>query len=185
MNTAVPLANRLKTLISSEHIQRRIREMGEEITRDYRGRPLHLVCILKGASIFLADLLRALDLDVSVDFISVSSYKKGTNSTGEVQITKDLDHPLEGREVLLVEDIADTGLTLNYLYNLLQSRGPRSLHIVALLDKPSRRLQPVDLKYRGFEIPNAFVVGYGLDYGERYRQLPDVCMLETPDGMLV
>ncbi len=185
MNTAVPLANCLKTLVSAEQIHKRVGEMGAEITRDYRGHPLHLVCILKGASVFLADLLRALDLDVSIDFISVSSYKKGTNSTGEVQITKDLDHPLEGKHVLLVEDIADTGLTLNYLYNLLLSRGPASLHVVALLDKPSRRLQPIDLKYVGFAIPNAFVVGYGLDYAERYRQLPDVCILETPEGILV
>ena len=185
MNTAVPLSNGLKTLISGEQIQKRIGEMGAEITRDYRGRPLHLVCILKGACIFLADLLRVLDLDVSVDFIAVSSYKKGSNSTGEVQITKDLDHPLEGRDVLIVEDIADTGLTLNYLYHLLESRRPNSLKIVALLDKPSRRIQPVDVRYVGFEIPNAFVVGYGLDYGERYRQLPDVCVLETPEGILV
>lgn len=185
MNTAVPLASQLKTLISGEQIRQRIREMGEQISRDYHGRQIHLICILKGASIFLSDLVRALDLDVSVDFIAVSSYKKGSTSTGEVQITKDLDHPLDGRDVLIVEDIADTGLTLNYLYNLLQSRGPRSLHIVALLDKPSRRIQPVSLKYVGFEIPNAFVVGYGLDYGERYRQLPDVCVLETPAGVLV
>lgn len=158
--------------------------MAAQIGRDYGGRQLHLVCILKGASIFLADLLRALELDVSVDFIAVSSYKKGTNSTGEVQITKDLDTPLEGRDVLIVEDIVDTGLTLNYLYHLLESRGPRSLRIVALLDKPSRRLQPVDVAYVGFEIPDAFVVGYGLDYGEQYRQLPDVCVLETPEGIL-
>ncbi len=185
MNTAVPLANSLKTLISQEQIRRRIREMGAQITSDYQGRPLHLVCILKGACVFLADLVRSLDLDVSLDFIAVSSYKKGSNSTGEVQITKDLDHPLEGRDVLIVEDIADTGLTLNYLYNLLESRGPNSLKIVALLDKPSRRIQPVNVQYIGFEIPNAFVVGYGLDYSERYRHLPDVCVLETPEGILV
>ena len=163
----------------------RASEMGAEIGRDYQGRPLHLICILKGACIFLSDLLRALDLDVSVDFIAVSSYKKGSNSTGEVQITKDLDQPLEGRDVLIVEDIVDTGLTLNYLFNLLASRGPSSLAIVALLDKPSRRIQPVAVRYIGFEIPNAFVVGYGLDYGERYRHLPDVCVLETPEGVLV
>lgn len=184
MDTTVPVSKGLKVLLTGEQIQRRIREMGAEIARDYRGRPLHLVCILKGACIFLSDLLRALDLDVSVDFIAVSSYKKGSNSTGEVQLTKDLDFPLEGRDVLIVEDIVDTGLTLNYLYNLLQSRRPRSLKIVALLDKPSRRVQPVDVRYIGFEIPNAFVVGYGLDFGEQYRQLPGVCVLETPEGVL-
>lgn len=158
--------------------------MGGKISRDYAGKPLHLVCILKGASVFLGDLLRSLELDVSIDFIAVSSYKRGTSTTGEVQLTKDLDFPLEGRHVLIVEDIVDTGLTLNYLYHLLQSRGPSSLKIATLLDKPSRRIQPIDVDYIGFEIPDAFVVGYGLDYGERYRQLPDVCVLQTSEGVL-
>jgi hypoxanthine phosphoribosyltransferase len=182
--TAVPLGDCLKTLITEEQIRKRIREMGATISRDYAGTALHLVCILKGASMFLADLLRSLELDVSIDFIAVSSYKRGTTTTGEVQLTKDLDFPLEARDVLIVEDIVDTGVTLNYLYHLLQSRAPRSLKIASLLDKPSRRLQPIDVHYIGFEIPDAFVVGYGLDYGERYRQLPDVCVLETPNGVL-
>ncbi len=181
---AIPLGDCLKTLISSEQIQTRVREMGAQISRDYAGRALHLVCILKGASVFLGDLLRSLELDASIDFIAVSSYKKGTTTTGEVQLTKDLDYPLEGRHVLIVEDIVDTGLTLNYLYNLLLSRGPNTLKIATLLDKPSRRIQPVTVDYVGFEIPDAFVVGYGLDYCERYRQLPDVCVLHTTEGVL-
>lgn len=184
MSATVSLPAGVKILLSSEQIQQRVREMGVQITRDYQGKSVHLVCILKGASMFLADLLRALNLDVSIDFIAVSSYHKGSNSTGEVQITKDLDFPLEGREVLIVEDIVDTGLTLNYLYQLLQSRGPRSLKIATLLDKPSRRIQPIHVDYIGFEIPNAFVVGYGLDYGERFRHLPHVCVMETPEGIL-
>lgn len=184
MSATVSLPSGLRVLLSSEKIQQRVREMGAQINRDYQGRPIHLVCILKGASMFLADLLRVLELEVSLDFIAVSSYHKGSNSTGEVQITKDLDFPLEGREVLIVEDIVDTGLTLNYLYQLLQSRGPRSLRIATLLDKPSRRVQTVHVDYIGFEIPNAFVVGYGLDYGERYRQLAHVCTMETPEGLL-
>jgi len=181
---AWPRKGRLKVVLSEEQIQRRIAELGAQISRDYQGRQLHLVCILKGASMFLADLMRTLQVEVSIDFIAVSSYGKGTNSTGEVQLTKDLDFPLEGRDVLIVEDIVDTGLTLNYLYGLLKSRGPNSLRIVALLDKPSRRIQPVALDYVGFEIPDAFVVGYGLDYAESYRQLRDVCILETPQGIL-
>lgn len=179
--SSASVRNGLRVLLTHEQIQQRITAMAAQISRDYAGRRLHLVCILKGACIFLADLLRQLDLDVSIDFIAVSSYKKGTNSTGEVQLTKDLDFPLEGRDVLLVEDIVDTGLTLNYLLQLLLSRGPRSLRIVTLLDKPSRRLQAVDVHYVGFEIPDAFVVGYGLDFAERYRQLPDVCVIEKEE----
>jgi hypoxanthine phosphoribosyltransferase len=181
---AIPRGDCLRTLISEDRIQARIREMGAQISRDYAGKQLHLICILKGASMFLADLLRCLELDVSMDFIALSSYKKGSTTTGEVQLTKDLDFPLDGRDVLIVEDILDTGLTLNYLYHLLLSRSPRSLKIVTLLDKPSRRIQPVSVDYVGFEIPDAFVVGYGLDYGEQYRQLPEVCVLETSEGVL-
>ena len=174
----------LKVLIPEREIAGRIAALGAQISREYEGQPLHLVCILKGAAIFLADLVRALGVEVSVDFIAVSSYKKGSTTAGEVQLTKDLDHPLQGRHVLMVEDIVDTGLTLNYLYHLLQSREPASLKIVTLLDKPSRRIQPIAMDYIGFQIPDAFVVGYGLDYGERYRQLRDVCVLETPEGLL-
>jgi hypoxanthine phosphoribosyltransferase len=184
VSTPVTLGNGLRVLLSRQQIQQRVAELGAEITRDYRGRPLHLICILKGACIFLSDLIRALALDVSVDFIAVSSYKNSTSNSGEVQLTKDLDAPLAGRDVLLVEDILDTGLTLNYLQHLLESRGPSSLRIAALLDKPSRRVRAVAAHYVGFDIPDAFVVGYGLDYGERYRQLPDVCVIETPEGVL-
>ena len=167
----------LTPLLPHEQIQQRIAEMGAQITRDYAGRSVHLIGILKGACIFLSDLARAIELPVSVDFIAVSSYGKGTNTTGEVRITKDLDTSIEGLDVIVVEDIVDTGLTLNYLRNLLESRGPRSLKIATLLDKPSRRLQAVDVEYTGFVIPNAFVVGFGLDYAERYRNLRDVCVL--------
>ncbi len=179
MSASVSSADGLKVLLLSEQIQQRVHAIGAQINGDYRGRLLHLVCILKGASIFLADLLRTLELEVSLDFIAVASYHKGSSSSGEVQITKDLDLPVEGRDVLIVEDIVDTGLTLNYLYHLLESRGPRSLKIVTLLDKPSRRLLPIRADYVGFEIPDSFVVGYGLDYGERYRQLPHICVLEN------
>jgi hypoxanthine phosphoribosyltransferase len=172
----------LTKLLERAAIDARVAEMGQQITRDYQGRPVHLIGILKGACIFLSDLSRAIDLTVSFDFMAVSSYGKGTKSTGEVRITKDLDTSIEGLDVIIVEDILDTGLTLNYLRHLLESRGPRSLKIAALLDKPSRRIQAVDAEYIGFTIPDAFVVGYGLDYAERYRNLRDVCVLNTGDG---
>ena len=171
-------ARELTPLLSREDIDRRIAEIGRQITEEYAGRRLHLVCILKGASLFLADLARAIELQVSLDFMAVSSYGKGTNTTGEVRINKDLDASIENQDVIIVEDIVDTGLTLNYLRNLLESRKPRSLKIATLLDKPSRRIQPVAVEYIGFTIPDAFVVGYGLDYAERYRNLRDVCVLD-------
>jgi len=178
------VGNGLKILLSREQIQTRIAELGAQITGDYAGKRLHLVCILKGACMFLSDLLRTLEVDTSIDFIAVSSYKNGSSTTGEVQLTKDLDFPLDKREVLIVEDIVDTGLTLSYLKDLLASRHPNSLKIVTLLDKPSRRIQPIEVDYIGFEIPDAFVVGYGLDYAERYRQLPHICVVETAAGLL-
>ncbi len=171
----------LTPLLERSAIERRIADMGAEITRDYAGRSVHLIGILKGACIFLSDLARAIDLPVSLDFIAVSSYGKGTDTTGEVRITKDLDNSIEGLDVIVVEDIVDTGLTLNYLRNLLASRRPHSLKIATLLDKPSRRIQPVEVEYTGFVIPNAFVVGYGLDYAERYRNLRDVCVLHLEE----
>jgi len=172
------LPSELTPLLSRQDIDRRIAEMGAQITADYAGRQVHLICILKGASLFLADLSRAIDLHVSIDFMAVSSYGKGTKTTGEVRITKDLDAAIQNMDVIIVEDIVDTGLTLNYLRNLLENRGPRSLKIATLLDKPSRRIQPVTVEYIGFTIPDAFVVGYGLDYAERYRNLRDVCVLD-------
>jgi len=154
--------------------------MGAEIDKDYPDGALHLVCILKGACFFLADLARAIERDVVIDFMGISSYGRGTTTSGAVKLTKDLDQAVENAHVLLVEDIVDTGLTLNYLMNVLQQRKPRSIRIAALLDKPERRQRPVKVSYVGFEIPDEFVVGYGLDFGERYRNLQDVCVLEGP-----
>ena len=172
----------LKVLLRKSQIRRKVRHLARQIEHDFHGEPLHLVCILKVACIFLADLLRELELPVSVDFIAVSSYGKGSLPSGEVRITKDLDHSIEGLNVIIVEDILDTGLTLNYLYRILQSRKPKALKIAALLDKPARRLKEVPVDYIGFKIPDAFVVGYGLDYGERYRNLPDVCILPAVEA---
>ena len=173
-------ANTLRLLLSSQQIQKRIQEMGAQIDKDYPDGALHLVCILKGACFFLADLARAIDRDVVIDFMGISSYGRGTTTSGAVKLTKDLDQAVENAHVLLVEDIVDTGLTLNYLTNVLQQRKPRSIRIAALLDKPERRQRPVTVSYVGFEIPDEFVVGYGLDFGERYRNLRDVCVLEGP-----
>ena len=172
----------VKVLLRGTAIRRRVRALARQIERDYKGESLHLICILKGACIFLADLLRELRLPVSVDFVAISSYGKGSLPSGEVRINKDLDQSIEGLNVIIVEDILDTGLTLNYLYRILQSRKPKSLKIAALLDKPARRLKEVPVDYVGFKIPDAFVVGYGLDYGERYRNLPDVCVVPTVEA---
>ncbi len=162
----------LEVLITTDQLQTRIREMGAEITRDYAGRRPELICVLKGAMLFMSDLMRTIDLNLSIDFIAVSSYGKGTNSTGEVRIIKDLDEPLEGRDIILVEDILDTGLTLSYLARSFRSRGATSIRIATLLNKPERRKVEVNPDYCGFNIPDKFVVGYGLDYAERYRNLP-------------
>jgi hypoxanthine phosphoribosyltransferase len=171
---------KLRVLIPSEKIQARIRELGEQITRDYPDGNLHMICILKGACFFLTDLARAMKRDVSVDFMGISTYGKGKTSSGEVKVTKDLDISIEGADVLIVEDIVDSGITLNYLMHLLEQRRPRSIRIAALLDKPDRRLRPVHANYVGFKIPDEFVVGYGLDYAEKYRNLDDICVLDEP-----
>jgi hypoxanthine phosphoribosyltransferase len=167
-----------EVLLDSKSIQKRVRELGAQITRDYQGKTPHLIGILKGASIFHADLVRSIDLGVSFDFIAVGSYGASTKSSGEVRILKDLDESLEGRDVLLVEDILDTGLTLHYLLQNLESRGPRSLKVVSLLNKPSRREIEVPVDYIGFDIPDQFVIGYGLDFNQRYRNLPGICILK-------
>ncbi|HWB86554.1 MAG TPA: hypoxanthine phosphoribosyltransferase [Bryobacteraceae bacterium] len=167
----------LPVLIPAERIQARIRELGEQISRDYPDGNLHLIAILKGACFFLADLARAIHRDVFVDFMGISSYGRGKSTSGEVRVTKDLDILLEGADVLIVEDIVDSGVTLNYLVHVLEQRHPKSVRIVALLDKPERRLRPVNVTYVGFQIPDKFVVGYGLDFAERYRNLDDVCVL--------
>ncbi len=171
-------------LLNAETIQRRVREMGSQITADYQGRVPHLIGILKGATIFHADLLRAIDLTVSVDFMAVASYGSGTRSSGEVRILKDLDESVEEKDVLLVEDIVDTGLTLHYLMENLLSRNPKSLRVVTLLSKPSRRLIAVDADYVGFDVPDRFVIGYGLDYDQMYRNLPYICELILPPGVI-
>jgi len=168
----------LRVLISSDRIQTRIRELGEQISRDYPDGRLHLICILKGATFFMSDLARAMKRDVYVDFMGISTYGKGKTSSGEVKVTKDLDISLEGADVLVVEDIVDSGVTLTYLLHVLQQRKPRSIRIAALLDKPERRLRPVSVAYVGFRIPDEFVVGYGLDFDEKYRNLDDICVLE-------
>ncbi len=165
-------------VIEAEAIRKRVRELGEQITRDYLGKSLHMICILKGACVFHADLMRNIDLGLSFDFIAVGSYGSGTKSSGEVRILKDLDESVEGRDVLLVEDILDTGLTLHYLLLNLESRGPKSLRIATLLNKPSRRQIQVQADYIGFDIPDQFVIGYGLDYRQRYRNLPDIRVLQ-------
>src|SRR5512145_1240155 len=164
----------MRVLIPHDQLQSRIAEMGREIARDYAGREPHLVGVLKGACTFMTDLCRAIDLPLTLDYIAVSSYGAATKSSGEVKLVKDLDQGLDGRDLLVVEDIVDTGLTLNYLMNLLRARGPRTLKVAALLSKPSRRLVEVKVDYVGFSIEDHFVVGYGLDYNERYRNLKDI-----------
>jgi len=170
----------LRVLLSAGQIRERIAELGKQITVDYPGETLQLICILKGACFFLADLARAIERDIRVDFMGISSYGKGKTSSGEVRVTKDLDISLEDSHVLVVEDIVDSGVTLNYLIHLLEQRRPKSIRIAALLDKPDRRLRPVHVSYVGFKIPDEFVVGFGLDYAEKYRNLNDICVLEEP-----
>ena len=168
----------LRVLISSDKIQARIRELGEQISNDFPSGNLHLICILKGACFFLTDLARAMKRDVFIDFMGISTYGKGKTSSGEVRVTKDLDISLEGADVVIVEDIVDSGVTLNYLLHVLEQRKPRSIRIAALLDKPERRLRPVHVSYVGFQIPDHFVVGFGLDHAEKYRNLDAICVLE-------
>ena len=169
----------MKVLLSSDQIQARILEMGKEIAADYQGREPHLVGVLKGACPFMTDLAQAIELPLTLDYIAVSSYGKATKSSGEVKLVKDLDQGLDGRDLVVVEDIVDTGLTLNYLVNLLRARGPRSLKVAALLSKPSRRLVEVKVDYIGFSIEDHFVVGYGLDFAEQYRNLPHIAVLRS------
>ncbi len=169
----------LEILIPTEKIQQRVGELGKQISEDYDGKTIHLICVLKGAYTFLADLGRTLEVPTTMDFLAVSSYGKDTNTSGEVQLTKDLDSGLESKDVLIVEDIADTGLTLRYLYNMLKARNPASLKVAAFLVKPARRQVEVPLDYVGFEIPDRFVVGYGLDFDQKYRHLPYVAALDS------
>ncbi len=174
------MSDQLRVLVSASEIQRRVQELGKEIDADYPEGPIYLVAILKGSFVFLADLSRAIKRhSVRIEFMGISSYGKNKTSSGQVRVTKDLDVNLEGRNVLVVEDIIDSGVTLTYLSRILEQRKPASLRIVTLLDKPERRISPVEIKYVGFKIPDEFVVGYGLDYAEDYRNLPNICVLSA------
>jgi len=168
-----------RPFLTAQQIRTRVEEMGVQITTDYPDGPIYLIAILKGAFIFMADLARAIKTPTRIEFIGISSYGRGKTSSGEVKVTKDLDVSIEGHHVLVVEDIIDSGVTLTYLVNLLKQRKPKSIRIATLLDKPDRRLRPVDVAYVGFQIPDEFVVGYGLDFAEDYRNLGDICVLEN------
>jgi len=166
-----------RILISEDQIKARIKELGKQISEDYKGEPLVMVCTLRGATLFFADLIREVNADLEIDFISVSSYFSGTKSTGEVKMVKDLSTSIGDKNVIVVEDIVDTGTTLSYLTKLLEARGPKSLKVCSLLDKPSRRKVEFDADYVGFTIENEYVVGYGLDYAQKMRNYKDVCVL--------
>lgn len=171
----------LEVLVSEEQIRQRIKELGAQITQDYAGLNPLLIGVLKGACFFLSDLMRAIDTKLGIEFMAISSYGSSTRTSGEVRIMKDLDVPIEGRHILVVEDIVDTGLTLSYLLANLESRGAASVKLAALLDKHERRQREVRIDYLGFPIPDEFVVGYGLDFAERYRNLPFIAVLKNPD----
>ena len=172
------MAEKIRVLIPEEEVDARIREIGEQISRDYAGKELHLVCVLKGGIFFLCELAKRITVPVSLDFMSVSSYGGETSSSGVVKIVKDLDESIQGKDVLIVEDIVDSGRTLSYLREMMLDRKPASLHICTLLDKPDRRVVDVNVDYVGFQIPDEFVVGYGLDYAQRYRNLPYIGVVE-------
>jgi hypoxanthine phosphoribosyltransferase len=172
------MTEEVKVLIPEEEVSNRIKELAEQINADYKGRSIHLICILKGSVVFCCDLAKRITIPVTFDFMSVSSYAGETVSSGRVKISKDLDDSIQGKDVLIIEDIIDSGRTLAYLKTFLNSRGPGSMAICTLLDKPERREVPVDVKYVGFKIPDKFVVGYGLDYDQHYRNLPYVGFVE-------
>ncbi|HNW87017.1 MAG TPA: hypoxanthine phosphoribosyltransferase [Candidatus Limiplasma sp.] len=179
MNQDSPLFQDLTSVLyTQEELAQAVAELGQRITQDYQGKAPLMICILKGASLFFTDLIRQIDLPLEIEFMAISSYGASTVSSGEVRMIKDLDRPILGRDVLIVEDIVDSGMTLSYLSRLLNSRGASSLKLVSLLDKPSRRTVPLTVDYSCFKIPDAFVVGYGLDYDEKYRNLPVVGILD-------
>lgn len=165
-------------LISEDALQAKVAELGAKITKEYKGKDLLLVCVLKGAVIFVSDLMRKIELPLNIDFMAISSYGTNTQSSGVVRILKDLNSSIENRHVLIVEDIIDSGLTLSYLVDNLKSRGPASVEICTILDKPERRTTDLEIKYTGFQVPDAFVVGYGLDFAEKYRNLPYIAVLK-------
>lgn len=172
------MSEKIRVLLSEEEVNKRIQEIGEQINRDYEGKEVHLICVLKGGVFFMCELAKRIRVPVSLDFMSVSSYGDETSSSGVVRIVKDLDQPLEGKDVLIVEDIIDSGRTLYYLMDILQKRNPRSLRLCTLLDKPERRVKDVKVDYTCFNIPDEFVVGYGLDYAQKYRNLPYIGVVE-------
>lgn len=172
------MAERVKVLLPEEEVNKRISEIGEQISKDYAGRQVHLVCVLKGGAFFMCELAKRITVPVSMDFMSVSSYGGDTKSSGVVKIVKDLDESLKDKDVIVVEDIVDSGRTLSYLLELLGQRGPKSLALCTLLDKPERRVVDVEINYTGFNIPDEFVVGYGLDYDQKYRNLPYIGVVE-------
>ena len=172
------MAETIKVMISEEDVDKRIQELGKQISEAYVGKQVHLICVLKGGVFFMCELAKKITVPVSMDFMSVSSYGDGTSSSGVVKIAKDLDEPLEGKDVLVVEDIIDSGRTLYYLLEILKKRNPNSMKLCTLLDKPDRRVRDVKVDYVGFEIPDEFVVGYGLDYAQKYRNLPYVGVVE-------
>ncbi|MCI9662347.1 MAG: hypoxanthine phosphoribosyltransferase [Lachnospiraceae bacterium] len=172
------MAERVKVLLTEEEVDARIQAIGDQISRDYEGRQVHLVCVLKGGSFFMCELAKRIRVPVSLDFMSVSSYGSETKSSGVVKIVKDLDETLAGKDVIVVEDIVDSGRTLSYLMEMLKDRKPASLRLCTLLDKPERRVVDVHVDYTGFEIPDEFVVGYGLDYDQKYRNLPYIGIVE-------
>ena len=175
------MAEKVRVLISEEDVDKRIQEIGDQISKDYAGKQVHLVCVLKGGVFFLCELAKRITVPVSLDFMSVSSYGSETKSSGVVRIVKDLDEPLKDKEVLVVEDIVDSGRTLSYLLEMLKDRGPKSVRLCTLLDKPDRRVVDVNVDYTGFSIPDEFVVGYGLDYAQRYRNLPYIGVVELDE----
>lgn len=172
------MAEKIKVMFTEEEINDRIRQIGDQISRDYAGKQVHLICVLKGGSFFMCELAKRITVPVFLDFMSVSSYGSDTTSSGVVRIVKDLDAPLKGKHVIVVEDIVDTGRTLSYLLGMLQGRGPESLKLCTLLDKPDRRVVDVHVDYTGFQIPDEFIVGYGLDYDQKYRNLPYIGTVE-------
>lgn len=175
------MSEHVRVLLSEEEVDVRIQNIGEQISRDYAGRSVHLVCVLKGGSFFLCELAKRITVPVSLDFMSVSSYGSETKSSGVVKIVKDLDESVRDKDVIIVEDIVDSGRTLSYLMEMLRDRGPASLKLCTLLDKPERRVTDVKVDYTGFQIPDEFVVGYGLDYDQKYRNLPYIGVVEFDD----
>lgn len=173
------MSDKITVMISEADVDEKIRVLGEQITKDYAGKTVHLICILKGSVFFTCELAKRIELPVTIDFMSCSSYGDSTNSSGVVKLVKDLDESIEGKDVIVIEDIIDTGRTLSYLMELLKTRKPASLALCTLLDKPDRRTHPVNVDYTGFQIPDEFVVGYGLDYAQKYRNLPYIGVVEN------